>query len=95
MVLLRSLRKLIPGESRSWWGEALHGYAHSPGNMFATSGEFSYATSFPAPITMGAAFDDPLIRQVGGVISTEARAFNNHNFSGELQMAVTQFLSPD
>ena len=49
---------------------------------FSTSGEFSYATSFPQPILMGAAFDDPLIEAVASVISTEARAFNNAGRGG-------------
>lgn len=62
--------------------EALHGVAASPGVSFNQSGDFSYATSFPQPILMGAAFDDQLIRAVATVISTEARAFNNVNRSG-------------
>ncbi|KAJ7056599.1 glycoside hydrolase family 3 protein [Mycena amicta] len=57
--------------------EGLHGLASSPGIMFASSGDFSFATSFPAPIHMSAAFDDPAILAVGDVISTEARAFSN------------------
>lgn len=46
------------------------------------SGNFSYATSFPQPILMGAAFDDQLIYDVASVISTEARAFSNGGRSG-------------
>ncbi|KAK8061341.1 hypothetical protein PG994_007707 [Apiospora phragmitis] len=65
-----------------WWQEALHGVAGSPGVSFAPSGNFSYATSFPQPITMGAAFDLPLIRSVADVISTEARAFSNAGRTG-------------
>ncbi|KAK7962506.1 Xylan 1-4-beta-xylosidase [Apiospora aurea] len=65
-----------------WWQEALHGVAGSPGVSFAPSGDFSYATSFPQPITMGAAFDLPLIRSVADVISTEARAFSNAGRTG-------------
>ncbi|CAA7259501.1 unnamed protein product [Cyclocybe aegerita] len=65
-----------------WWSEALHGVASSPGVTFAPSGNFSSATSFPQPITMGAAFDDELIKEVAAVISTEARAFNNFGFAG-------------
>lgn len=59
-----------PGVSRlglpsyEWWNEGLHGVAQSPGVRFASSGDFSYATSFPQPITMGAAFDMPLISSV-------------------------------
>jgi beta-D-xylosidase 4 len=49
---------------------------------FAPSGDFSYATSFPEPILMGAAFDDALIEAVATVVSTEARAYNNANRTG-------------
>lgn len=65
-----------------WWNEALHGVAKSPGVTFAPSGNYSYATSFPQPSLMGAAFDDALIHAVATVVSTEARAFNNANRSG-------------
>ena len=65
-----------------WWNEALHGVASSPGVNFSSNGDFSYATSFPQPITMSAAFDDQLILNVATVVSTEARAFNNANRSG-------------
>lgn len=65
-----------------WWNEALHGLASSPGVNFSASGNYSYATSFPQPILMGAAFDDHLIRRVATVISTEARAFNNDGRAG-------------
>jgi len=60
----------------------LHGVAFSPGVNFESTGNFSYATSFPEPITMGAAFDDPLIEQVAEVVSTEARAFSNAGKAG-------------
>lgn len=66
----------------NWWSEALHGVADSPGVNFSDQGDFSYATSFPQPILMGAAFDDQLIRDVATVVSTEARAFNNANRTG-------------
>ncbi|KAJ7810708.1 glycoside hydrolase family 3 protein [Mycena olivaceomarginata] len=62
--------------------EALHGVASSPGIVFAASGDFSFATSFPAPLHMSAAFDDPAIKAVGAVISTEGRAFNNAERAG-------------
>ncbi|KAI0319841.1 beta-xylosidase [Amylostereum chailletii] len=66
-----------------WWSEALHGVASSPGVTFAPAGEnFSFATSFPQPITIGAAFDDDLVNAIAAVISTEARAFNNAGRSG-------------
>jgi beta-D-xylosidase 4 len=66
----------------NWWGEALHGLASAPGTNFNDSGEWSYATSFPQPITMAAAFDDDLIYAVADIISTEARAYNNANMAG-------------
>lgn len=67
----------------TWWQEGLHGVASSPGVNFSTPGtNFSYATSFPQPILMGAAFDDNLIREVATVVSMEARAFNNFQRAG-------------
>jgi beta-D-xylosidase 4 len=67
-----------------WWNEGLHGVAGSPGVMFQLplGSNFSYATSFPMPILMSAAFDDPLINSVATVVSTEARAFYNFGFAG-------------
>src|SRR5258708_4959364 len=60
-----------------------HGVAWSPGTWFNPPGHnFSFATSFPQPILMGAAFDDELIHSVADVVSTEARAFNNHGHAG-------------
>lgn len=64
-----------------WWSEGLHGIA-GPYTNFSAEGEYSYSTSFPQPILMGAAFDDSLITEVAKVISTEARAFNNANRTG-------------
>ncbi|PSN63439.1 glycoside hydrolase [Corynespora cassiicola Philippines] len=64
-----------------WWSEGLHGIA-GPYTNFSDEGEYSYSTSFPQPITMGAAFDDELITEVATVISVEARAFNNANRTG-------------
>ncbi|EUC31235.1 glycoside hydrolase family 3 protein [Bipolaris zeicola 26-R-13] len=64
-----------------WWNEGLHGIA-GPFTSFAKQGDYSYSTSFPQPILMGAAFDDDLITEVAKVISTEARAFNNANRTG-------------
>ena len=60
-----------------WWQEGLHGLASSPGVHFAGSNNFSSATSFPAPITIGAAFDDEMVKSIAEVIGTETRAFNN------------------
>ncbi|KAK7699495.1 hypothetical protein SLS64_011633 [Diaporthe eres] len=67
-----------------WWSEALHGVASSPGVTFNTpnGSNFSYATSFPEPILMGAAFDDPLINKVASTVGLEARAFANYMQSG-------------
>ena len=65
-----------------WWSEALHGVAHSPGVSYAPSGPFSYATSFPMPILMAAAFDDDLVFKVASIVSTEARAFSNAGRAG-------------
>ncbi|KAF2636649.1 glycoside hydrolase [Massarina eburnea CBS 473.64] len=64
-----------------WWNEGLHGIAGMYTN-FSDQGDYSYSTSFPQPILMGAAFDDALITEVATVISTEARAFNNANRTG-------------
>src|SRR5208283_705708 len=47
----------------NWWNEGLHGVARA--------GE---ATVFPQAIGMAATFDEPLIHQIAGVISTEFRA---------------------
>ncbi|KAG6919306.1 hypothetical protein DXG01_007439 [Tephrocybe rancida] len=65
-----------------WWSEALHGLASPHGASFTSSGNYSSATSFPQPILMGAAFDDPLIHSIASTISTEARAFNNAGRAG-------------
>ncbi|KAF9468809.1 beta-xylosidase [Collybia nuda] len=86
--LMANTVNLSPGVPRlglpsyQWWSEALHGVALSPGVTFAASGNFSFATSFPQPIILGAAFDDPLIKAVATIISTEARAFNNFGRAG-------------
>ncbi|KUJ14582.1 glycoside hydrolase family 3 protein [Mollisia scopiformis] len=65
-----------------WWSEALHGLGYSPGVNFSLRGDYSYATSFPNPITMSAAFDDDMIESVATIISTEARAFSNAGRAG-------------
>ncbi|KAJ7879522.1 glycoside hydrolase family 3 protein [Mycena olivaceomarginata] len=65
-----------------WWNEALHGLVNKHGISFAASGNFSFATSFPQPILLGAAFNDPLVKSVASTISTEARAFNNVGRAG-------------
>ncbi|KAJ4474761.1 glycoside hydrolase family 3 protein [Lentinula lateritia] len=67
----------------AWWSEALHGVASSPGVTFSPPGNnFSFATSFPAPILTSAAFDDQLVNDIATIISTEARAFNNFGDAG-------------
>lgn len=77
-----------PGVSRlglppyNWWNEGLHGVAYAPGIHFSDSGPYSYATSFPCPISLGAAFNDPMVKEIASVISTEARAFNNERRAG-------------
>ncbi|KAJ7164678.1 beta-xylosidase [Mycena crocata] len=86
--LIQNTGNVSPGVARlglpsyMWWSEALHGVARSPGVTFAPSGDFSFATSFPEPITMSAAFDDEMIKAIATVISTEARAFNNAGRAG-------------
>ncbi|KAK4501653.1 hypothetical protein PRZ48_007462 [Zasmidium cellare] len=64
------------------WNEGLHGVASSVGVIFEPNGSYSYATSFPQPILMAAAFDDDLIREVAETISTEMRAFSNGGHAG-------------
>jgi beta-glucosidase len=49
-----------------YWNEALHGVARS-----------GYATMFPQAIGMAATWDAPLLKTIGDVVSTEARAKNN------------------
>lgn len=71
---------ILPHE---WWNEALHGVAGSPGVIFSSSGgEWSYASSFPQPINLGASFDDPMVASIASIIGQEARAFSNAGFAG-------------
>ena len=49
-----------------WWNEALHGIARA-----------GLATVFPQSIGMAATFDEPLMRRMGDVVSTETRAKYN------------------
>ena len=85
---IANLVNTAPGVSRlglpayQWWNEALHGYAYTPGLGFLRSGNLSSATSFPQPITLGAAFDDPMVNAIARIISTETRAFSNGGRSG-------------
>ncbi len=50
----------------NWWSESLHGVARA-----------GIATVFPQAIGMAAAFDDELIEEIAGCISTEGRAKYN------------------
>lgn len=52
----------------NWWNESLHGVARA-----------GTATMFPQAIGLAATFDEDLIKQVGDVCSTEARAKYNQN----------------
>lgn len=52
--------------AHDYWNEGLHGVARS-----------GYATMFPQAIGMAATWDAPLLKQIGNVIATEARAKNN------------------
>ena len=70
----------------NWWNEGLHGVARA--------GE---ATIFPQAIGMAATFDNSLLRQAAGAISTEARAkYNLSTAAGrnEQYMGLT-FWSPN
>jgi beta-glucosidase len=56
-----------------WWNEALHGVARA-----------GRATVFPQAIALAATFDEPLVRQIAGAISDEARAkFNQAQARGD------------
>ena len=56
------------------WSEALHGLDRAD---VTESGEWSWSTSFPQAILSMAALNRTLIRQIGDIISTQGRAFNN------------------
>lgn len=53
--------------SYNWWNEALHGVARA-----------GTATMFPQAIGMAAMFDKPMMKKVGDIVSTEARAKYNY-----------------
>ncbi|KAL4736610.1 Exo-1,4-beta-xylosidase xlnD [Aspergillus similis] len=61
------------------WGEALHGVGRA---NFVESGNFSWATSFPMPITTMAALNKTLVHQIASIISTQLRAFSNAGLGG-------------
>lgn len=52
----------------NWWNECLHGVARA-----------GYATVFPQSISVAASFDKNLMKDIGSVISDEARA-KHHEF---------------
>jgi beta-glucosidase len=59
--------------SYNWWNEALHGVARA-----------GIATMFPQAIGMAATFDEKLVYEVAGVISTEGRAkYHEYQRKGE------------
>ena len=59
------------------WSEALHGLDRANFAMGSEGGQFDWATSFPMPILSMASMNRTLINQIGTLISTQARAFNN------------------
>ncbi|KAJ4968990.1 hypothetical protein NE237_015691 [Protea cynaroides] len=64
-----------------WWSEALHGVSNAgPGVIFG--GSFPGATSFPQVITTAASFNSSLWKQIGRVVSDEARAMYNGGIAG-------------
>lgn len=83
-----NMQNLAAGVSRlglpayQWWNEALHGVASSPGVGFTSSGNWSYATSFPMPILTAAAFDDSLVQSIATAVGVEGRAFANAGKAG-------------
>lgn len=57
----------------NWWNEGLHGVARA-----------GTATMFPQSIGLGATFDEDLLKKIGEVISTEARAkYNEASAQGD------------
>ncbi|KAJ7955192.1 Beta-D-xylosidase [Quillaja saponaria] len=64
-----------------WWSEALHGVSNvGPGTKFG--GAFPGATSFPQVITTAASFNQSLWKEIGRVVSDEARAMYNGGVAG-------------
>lgn len=64
-----------------WWSEALHGVSNlGPGTRFNAT--VPGATSFPAPISSAASFNETLWFKMGQVVSTEARAMYNAGLAG-------------
>ncbi|KAL2341705.1 hypothetical protein Fmac_009645 [Flemingia macrophylla] len=64
-----------------WWSEALHGVSNvGPGTRFG--GSFPGATMFPQVISTAASFNQSLWREIGRVVSDEARAMYNGGQAG-------------
>ena len=69
----------------NWWNEGLHGIARN-----------GYATVFPQAIGLAATFDPALLKQVGEVVGTEARAkFNPHQNADSSRYAGLTIWSPN
>ncbi|KAL6013099.1 putative beta-D-xylosidase 5 [Asimina triloba] len=64
-----------------WWSEALHGVS-DVGPAVRFNGTVPGATSFPAVILSGAAFNSSLWYEMGRAVSTEARAMHNVGLAG-------------
>ncbi|PKI74335.1 hypothetical protein CRG98_005215 [Punica granatum] len=63
-----------------WWSEALHGVANVRGAFF--DDVVPGATSFPTVILLAASFNESLWKNIGQVVSTEARAMYNLGHAG-------------
>lgn len=61
------------------WSESLHGLDRA---NFTPDGDFSWATSFPQPILTMAGLNRTMVHQIGDIISTQGRAFNNEGRYG-------------
>ncbi|KAJ5216652.1 uncharacterized protein N7498_003059 [Penicillium cinerascens] len=78
--LLNHTGNTIPGLPRlglpnyEVWSETLHGLDHAD---WASSGPFSWATSFPQAILTVASLNRTLFHHIGDIIGIQGRAFNN------------------
>lgn len=64
-----------------WWSEALHGVSNV-GHGTKFGGSIPGATSFPTVILTAASFNTSLWKEIGQVVSTEARAMYNAGQAG-------------